>query len=192
MTSAVTRAILFALLVLLFAEATGACPPPPPPPMPPAQEEGETAEAYAVRVSTFNAEQEFQKKLANTRWEAYREGYEAGATNAASQVVLVEVISVRSAESYSGQLPVVAAKIIARMDNRKPGALVELRYEGDTSCGPYGPVDLAGVQAGSRYLIFARSGRIDMKGVIAGYAEGELLSAVNRSTWTQLTAKAAR
>ena len=157
--------------------------------MPPAIQEGEAPDAYAQRLSAFRAEQELQKKTSEARWQGYREGYETGARNAASQIVLVEVVSVRSSESDGDYLPVVTANVIARMDEKKPTGSIKLRYEGNTSCGPYGPIDLKGGKVGSRYLIFARTGKIDMDSIIAGYAEADLLADRNRAAWKQLVAK---
>ena len=186
-----------ALAVLLLAETASACPPPPPPPRPPAPIENETPAAYEERVAQFEAEQKLQNRLTEARWEGYREGWESAARANAAQIVLVEVVKLGAAElkradgSVYGGSPEPTLQVIARADQIEPGQKFTVRYNGLTSCGPTGPLNLVQSKLGDRFLVFAGAGELGMETLIAGYAESELLASHNKSMFVMLSRKVA-
>ena len=182
---------------LLVATSTGAfaCPPPPPGPQPPPRMAGEDDTAYGSRLEAFREEQLLSKRLAERWWDGYREGWEAGARAAASQIVLVEVIAKghvdlkRDDGSVYGVSPETTLRVVARADQMDPGQQFSIRYSGMTSCGPTGPVEMAQGNVGDRFLVFAKAGELGGSTLVAGFLAKDLISSSSQAMFRMLDQK---
>jgi hypothetical protein len=152
---------------LFIAQAAMACPPPPP--LPGSQPiAGEDEATYRARLARLQAEAA-ERGAAAMRQHRLADEQRLWAT--ADQVVVVEVRAIRSVAmrdnwgAVYGHLPAADLRVI--LPHRGNGArrTFRLQYGGDTSCGPYGPLDLQGLEQGQLIVVFAGNGAIGMDNV---------------------------
>lgn len=170
------------LAMLATAPLAHACPPPPP--LPGSQRiDGESDAAYRVR---FEQLQQAERVRVAAELRQSRLSRQTLAWLTAEQIVVVEVAGIsRTAyrDGSDGASPAARLRVVLRERVRGGGSGSNgqflLGYQGNTSCGPYGPIRLDGLAEGQLFVVFARAGRLGMDTVIEAVREDE---AVNPAT----------
>ncbi len=141
----------------LMTVPVNACPPPPPPPEPRA---GESEQAYKARLEELAAAERAQLRAAMA-------SRQAALWNESPIIFVGQVERVRPRKIYfhgPGQSALIRP---VRWIKGKGGAgSFWLRYEGESSCGPYGGGDAVDGKVGQRFVIFASRGRLTSSAVI--------------------------
>lgn len=142
-------AALAAAFTLFSANAAQACMPMPPPP----QEEGEDAEAYAARVTAWQAARDAE----DAQW---RHQQQVRLWDEADSVFLARIERVRPFETAMfGTSQRVTLRGVRALKGRAYTNRFTLNYTDGTSCGPLPAFDAITGNVGDTFVIFVRGGR---------------------------------
>lgn len=141
-------AVLAAALVLVGANTADACMPMPPPP----QEQGESTEAHAARVTAWQAERDAQ----DAQW---RHDRQQRLWDEADSVFLARIERVAPYSYGFGDSQRVTLRGVRALKGRAYTNRFTLNYTGATSCGPLPAFDAITGAVGDTYVIFVRGGR---------------------------------
>lgn len=139
-------AALAVSLTLLSANAAQACMPMPPPP----QEEGESGEAYAGRVTAWQAQRDAEDAQ-------FRADRQTRLWDEADSVILARIERVQpNANDYGSR---VTLRGVRALKGRAYTNRFTLNYTEGTSCGPLPGFDAITGNVGDTFVIFIRGGR---------------------------------
>ncbi len=182
----VNCAMVLALLAL--AQVANACPPPPP--LPGSQRiEGEGDEAYRVR---FERLQQAERARVAAELHQSRLSRQTLAWLTAEQVAVVQVAGIsRTAyrDGSPGASPAARLRVLLRHRGEGSNRQFLLGYQGNTSCGPYGPIRLDGLAEGQLFVVFARPGRLGMDTVTEVVREDEAVTPATLALFAQARAR---
>jgi hypothetical protein len=162
-------------MLVISAVSANACSPMPPPPPPPPPFPGESAEAYKSRSDAYYLEIRHKEEVAAANRAGIAEGYETGLWETAGIVAVVEIVA-KDGDGYfapSEGGPETTLKVVNAIRGNPLRKPFKIGYEGMTSCGPYGHVNLVGGNIGDRFVIFAKSRKLTQESIIIGYSKSE-------------------
>ena len=167
------------LALLATAQLAHACPPPPP--LPGSQRiDGESDAAFRLR---FEQLQQAEQVRVAAEIHQSRLSRQSLAWLTAEQVVVVQVVGISRTpyrDNSDGFSPAARLRVVLRERVRGGGTGSNgqflLSYQGNTSCGPFGPIRLDGLAEGQLFVVFARAGRLGMDTVIEALREDEAVA----------------
>lgn len=154
-------AALVLALALIAPGAARACMPMPPPP----QMEGETDEAYQLRLEEVRAAQAAEDFAFRARMQ--REAWEN------SQSVLIARIERAGAVvplGDHGETPRPTLRPVRWLKGSGPARPFHVRYTEFTSCAPVGGGDAVRGAVGEEFVVFVRNGRPGVRSIIGSVA----------------------